>query len=143
VFSAHKRKTLSCSELDKRFHRYLYDFIAQRVPQDEEEKKPSSFKTRNVLRTEAALEKNRKQKLHHKKHVKFLKSVGCFYGEVAKHARKLWRKLLKIGNRLRRGLKHAVEQEAQRRANTRFRANPHAFAKDLFKPPCSPVQRTL
>ena len=134
AFSDLKRKTWSCSELDERFHRYLYNFIAQRVPQEEEKMTLSPSKTRNVLRSEAALEKNRKQKLHHKKYIKSLKSTGCFVGDVAKIAARMWRKLLKIGNRLRRRLKHALEQLTQRCANARFRASPHDFAKNLFKP---------
>jgi len=92
-------------------------------------------KTDVVTRVEAALAKNRQQKLYQKKHVKILKNAGCFVGDVAKHSTRLWRKLLKNGNRLRRRLKQAREHAKQRRANAKFRANPHEFAKKLFTAP--------
>jgi hypothetical protein len=81
------------------------------------------------------LENNRDQKRLQKNHVKVLKKHGCFYGEVAIQETRLWRKLLKVGNRLRKRLKEAKEYATQRRANAKFRADPHLFAKNLFDPP--------
>ena len=135
VFPKGKMKKLPCSEAVFKFEAFLYDFIAQRVPQEEKEQDYNASKSTVVQRAEAALAKNRVQKLHQRKHVKFLRKAGCFYGEVAKHETRLWRKLLKEGNRLRRRLKNAREHTKQRRANAKFRVDPHAFAKKLFKPP--------
>jgi hypothetical protein len=134
VFPKAEMRRMSCSEAEARFEAYLYDFIAQRIPQESEKKKHNLSKTAAITRIKAAIEKNKKQKKHHKKHVKSLKSCGLFNDIVAKSCAKLWRKLLKVGNKFRLRLKHAKEFVKQRRANAKFRANPYAFAKTLFKP---------
>ena len=135
VFPKRLIKRWSCQEVVAKFEAYVYDFIAQRVPQEEtKDGKQNLSKTSVIQRIEAALAKNRIQKLHQKKHMKSLKKTGCFCGEVAKRLTRLWRKLLKDGNRLRRRLKQAREHAKQRRANAKFRADPHAFAKRLFNP---------
>ena len=77
---------MSCSDAEYKLQAYLYDFIAQRVPQDSKDKNQDRHfsKTSAIVRAEEQLAKNKQQKLHQKKHVKFLKKIGCFYGEVAK-----------------------------------------------------------
>ena len=135
VFPKKRLKNMSCSNVELKLEAYLYDFIAQRVPQEGKKVVNNDLsKTSTVQRIEAALVQNRAQKLHQKKHVKFLKKVGCFKDEVAILVTRLWRKLLKVGNRLRKRLKQAKVYAAQRRANAKFRADPHAFAKNLFNP---------
>ena len=65
--------------------------------------------------------------------MKNLKEKGCFTGVLRSFEIKLWRRLLKLGNRLRLRLKNARESLLRRRANAKFRSNPHAFAQSLFK----------
>ena len=128
---------MSCSEAEDKFQTYLYDFIAQRIPQESEDRKKKDVlsKTSAVVRAEAMLAKNKQQKRCQKKHVKFLKKNGCFYGDVAKHETRLWRRLLKNGNKLRKRLKQAKEHSTQRRANAKFRANPHELPRSFLSLP--------
>lgn len=129
-------KRWSCSKLVLRFESFLYNFIAERIPQEDEKKNKDTepHKSRSILRAQAALAENRRQKNLHKKRIRLLKREGYFGDQVAKYETKIWRGLLKTGNRLRRRLKQAEDHVRQRRANTEFRADPHCFAKKLFNP---------
>ena len=112
---------------------FLYDFIRENVPQnDSKTPDKSTNKNRHVLKLKRKLVQNRLTKKFRKQYVKKLKSSGCFKGDVAIEETRVWHKLLKSGNRLREKLKKAKESLKQRRANKRFRADPHKFAKDLF-----------
>ncbi len=133
VFPKSKIRRLSCSEAILKFENYLYNFIAERVPQKASQNQ-REFKTKAITRLKTAISQNRLQKNLHKKHVAALRKAGCFSGNLAKEESRLWRRLLKTGNRLRVRLKEATNHAELRRANARFRADPHSFVKRLFKP---------
>ena len=136
-------KRLSCDEVVAKFEKYLYDFISQRVPQTKTQEQTHERKNRHVIRLQTELMQNRQQKLAHKRHLRELKRAGLIPAAVEKSLKKTWRVLLKTGNRLRRRLKEATLTSAQRQANTRFRSDPHAFAKNLFHPPSTQTTCSL
>ena len=105
-FSRNKLKSISCDELVSDFEKYLYNFILDHVDQGKDIKKSNCgkkmFKPNSVKNIEKAIIKNRMLKNKQSKFVKTLKKSGLFFGDLAIDLTRIWRKLLKKGNKLRR-----------------------------------------
>jgi hypothetical protein len=113
---------------------FLYKFISDEVSQEatvREEK--GNWKAAKISRLEKAKKKNRDRKAAHKANVAKLKKDGLYGDAYANKVNRIWRSLIKEGNRIRVSLAEALLDSVQRKAIKKFRADPHKYARELFK----------
>ena len=133
-FSDSLLNSLPSSQVMAKFEDCLYDFIAQRVPQEppKQQHRKNGPRSTKVSQLYQKLHDTRRLKRIHHKYVAQLKKQQLFHGNTARQVSARWRKLLRQATRIRKKLNRSLGADKERRENNRFRKDPYGYANKLF-----------